>query len=48
LHGAPIANALLRSPADDLSVADVKYRKLIIADEIEQHRRADQRFDLVI
>jgi hypothetical protein len=43
-----IANALLRSPVDDLSVADLKYRKLIIADEIEQYRRADQRFDLVI
>ena len=43
-----IANALLHSPADDLAVADLKYRKLIIADEIEQHRRADQRFDLVI
>ena len=38
-----IANALLHSPADDLSVSDLKYRKLIIADEIEQHRRADQR-----
>jgi hypothetical protein len=43
-----IANALLHSPADDLTVADLKYRKLIIADEIEQHRRADQRLDLVI
>jgi hypothetical protein len=38
-----IANALLHSLADDLRVADLKYRKLIIADEIEQHRRADQR-----
>ena len=38
-----IANTLLHSPADDLRVADLKYRKLIIADEIEQHRRADQR-----
>lgn len=43
-----IANALLHSPADDLTVADLKYRKLIIADEIQPHRRADQRFDLVI
>lgn len=42
-----IANALLRSPADDLTVADLMYRKLIIADEIEQHRRAVQRLDLV-
>jgi hypothetical protein len=42
-----IANALLRSPADDLRVADLRYRKLIIADEIEQYRRTEQRFDLV-
>lgn len=42
-----IANALLRGPDDDLRVADLKYRKLIIADEIEQHRLAAQRFDLV-
>lgn len=42
-----IANALLRSPADDLRVADLMYRKLIIADEIEQYRRAVQRLDLV-
>ena len=36
-----IAIALLHShagdPADDLRVADLRYRKLIIADEIEQH-----------
>lgn len=43
-----IANALLHSPADDLRVAHLKYRKFIIADEIEQHRRTDQRLDLVI
>ena len=42
-----IANALLRSSADDLRVADLKYRKLIIADEIEQHRVTMQRLDLV-
>ncbi len=42
-----IANALLRSPADDPGVADLMYRKLIIADEIEQHRRAEQRLALV-
>jgi hypothetical protein len=41
-----ISNARLRSPADDLRVADLRYRKLIIADEIEQHRRTVQRFDL--
>jgi hypothetical protein len=46
-----IANALLHSPADnpadDLTVADLKYRKLIIADEIQQNRRAVRHFDLV-
>lgn len=42
-----IANALLRGPADDLRVADLKYRKLIIADEIEQHRLRMLRLDLV-
>lgn len=42
-----IANALLDSPADDLTVADLKYRKLIIADEIEQHRRTAERFALM-
>ena len=31
-------------PADDLRVADLKYRKLIIADEIEQHRRTIEHF----
>ena len=45
-----IANALLHSPADDLAddlrVADLKYRKLIIADEIQQNRRTVQHFDL--
>jgi hypothetical protein len=46
-----IANALLHGPvvdpADDLRVADLKYRKLIIADEIQQNRRSIQHFDLV-
>jgi len=42
-----IANARLRGPADDLRIADLRYRKLIIADEIEKHRLAMQRFDLV-
>lgn len=42
-----IAHALLRSPADDLMVADLKCRKCAIADEIEQHRLAMQRSDLV-
>jgi len=34
-----IANALRGSPTDDRAVADLKYRKLIIADEIQQNRR---------
>jgi hypothetical protein len=42
-----IVDALLRGPIDDLRVADLKYRKLIIADEIEQHRLKARRFDLV-
>jgi len=42
-----IENALLYSPTDDLRVADLKYRKLIIADEIQQNRRQVERFDLV-
>ena len=41
-----IENALLYSPTDDLRVADLKYRKLIIADEIQQNRRQVERFDL--
>ncbi len=40
-----IADALLRNHADDLTVADLRYRKLIIADEIEQHRRMVQHFN---
>ena len=43
-----IANASIHrradDPADDLRVADLKYRKLIIADEIEQHRRTVEHF----
>jgi hypothetical protein len=42
-----IASALLHSPANDLTVADLKYRKLVLADEIEETRRAVGRFDLV-
>jgi hypothetical protein len=34
-----ITDALHRSPTDDLAIADLKYRKLIIADEIIQHNR---------
>ena len=46
-----IANTLLHSPAndlaDDLRLADLKYRKLIIADEIQENRRTVRRFDRV-
>ena len=34
-----IANALRHSPKDDSAIADLKYRKLIIADEIQHNRR---------
>lgn len=34
-----IANALLHSPTDDLTIADLKYRKLVVADEIQEIRR---------
>jgi hypothetical protein len=37
-----MANASLHD--HDLTVADLQYRKLIIADEIEHHRRMVQRF----
>ena len=39
-----IADALRQSPTDDLAIADLKYRKLIIADEIEHNRRLVERF----
>ena len=32
------------SPTDDLAIADLKYRKLIIADEIQHNRRLVERF----
>ena len=31
-----IPDALRQSPTDDLAIADLKYRKLIIADEIQR------------
>ncbi len=34
-----IANALRDSPTDHSAIADLKYRKLIIADEIQHNRR---------
>ena len=39
-----IADALRQSPTDDLTIADLKYRKLIIADEIQHNRRLVERF----
>jgi hypothetical protein len=42
-----IANALHHSPTDDLTIADLRYRKLNIADEIQHNRRLVERFDLV-
>jgi hypothetical protein len=39
-----IADALRQSPTDDLAIANLKYRKLIIADEIEHNRRLVERF----
>ncbi len=38
-----IANASRLSPKDDSAIADLKYRKLIIADEIQHNRRLAQR-----
>jgi hypothetical protein len=39
-----IADALHRSAADDVVIADLKYRKLIIADEIQHNRRLVERY----
>ena len=39
-----IADALRGSPTDDRAIADLKYRKLIIVDEIQQNRRLVERF----
>ena len=39
-----IANALNRGPTDDSAIADLKYRKLIIADELQHNRRLVERF----
>ena len=39
-----IADALRDSPTDDLTIADLKYRKLIIADEIQHDRQLVERF----
>jgi hypothetical protein len=39
-----ISDALHRSAADDVAIADLKYRKLIIADEIQHNRRLVERY----
>ena len=39
-----IADALRDSPTDDRAIADLKYRKLIIADEILHNRRLVESF----
>ena len=43
-----IADALRRSPTDDLAIADLKYRKLIIADEIQHNRRLVEGFSKLV
>ena len=39
-----IADALRQNPTNDLVIADLKYRKLIIADEIQHNRRLVESF----
>jgi hypothetical protein len=39
-----IAKASRQSPTSDSAVADLQYRKLIIADEIQHNRRLVERF----
>lgn len=39
-----ISDALRHSPDDDLAIADLKYRKRIVADEIQQNCRLAERF----
>jgi hypothetical protein len=39
-----IAKASGHRPTDDSAIADLKYRKLIIAEEIQHNRRLIQRF----
>jgi len=41
-----IADALSQSPTDELAIADLKYRKLIIADEIQHNRLLVERTPL--
>ena len=39
-----ITNALHQSPTDNLAIANLKCRKLVIADEIRQNRRVVEHF----
>ena len=39
-----IADALRQNPTNDLVIADLKYRKLIIANEIQHNRRLVESF----
>ena len=39
-----IANALRQSTTDGLAIADLQYRKLTIADEIQHNRRLVEHF----
>jgi hypothetical protein len=39
-----IADALRQSPTDDLAIADLEYRKLIVAEEIQHNLRLAERF----
>jgi hypothetical protein len=41
-----IADALSQSPTDDLAIADLMYRKLIIADEIQHNHLLVERTPL--
>jgi hypothetical protein len=40
-----IADASGQSPTDEMAVADLKYRKLTIADKIQHNRRLVERFN---
>ena len=39
-----IADASSQSPTDEMAIADLKYRKLIIGDEIQHNVRLAERF----
>jgi hypothetical protein len=42
------ADALRQSLTDDMAIADLKYRKLFIADEIQHNRRLVERFSKLV